>query len=58
MFLHKRIREITREETRLRIESDLSSELTELPRNDWRFKADPKRSGVSEKWHSLSPDST
>lgn len=46
------------EETRLRIESDLSSELTEVPRNDWRFKADPKRSGVSEKWHSLSPDST
>lgn len=46
------------EETRSRIESDLRSELVEVPRNDWRFKADPKRSGIAEKWHSQLPDSS
>jgi hypothetical protein len=45
-------------ETLLRIEADLRSELTEVPRNDWRFKADPKRTGIAEKWHSQSPDSS
>jgi hypothetical protein len=47
-----------KEETRSRIESDLRSELVEVARSDWRFKADPKRSGIVERWHSQSPDSS
>jgi hypothetical protein len=58
MLEHRGFTKSLAEETRLRIESDLRSELTEVPRNDWQFKADLKRLGIAEKWHSQSPDST
>ncbi len=40
------------------MEQDLKSELTEVPRNDWSFKADPKKQGVDNDWHSRVTDAS
>ncbi|MCU0711592.1 MAG: hypothetical protein MUC43_06000 [Pirellula sp.] len=47
-----------KEETLSRMEQDLKSELMEVPRNDWSFKADPKKQGVDGGWHSLAADAS